>query len=180
VINIPNWEGFDRFLFNEHWHGFDAPRHLFVFPRAVISRMLLDAGFDIVGVFNSTSGYYAVVQSIYRSIRPIAPWGAKLVYRSLRFPGVRFLFEPFLSLLAILGRGPVITIVARKKNIQMSGNQMASRTTLASCGTRTNRRRAMRSLRNWDGPIPGHGDAPESASPARGTQPKLPLSSSLG
>jgi SAM-dependent methyltransferase len=115
VVSLPNWEGFDRALFRQHWHGFDAPRHLFIFPRVVLARMLREAGFDVVAVGSTNSGYYALVQSIYRLLKAIAPRYARTAYRLLRIPGPRFILEPVLGLLAALGRGPVATYVAQKR-----------------------------------------------------------------
>jgi len=59
AINVPNPDGIEARLFGPYWAGWDVPRHLMVFPRPTLLRMLATLGFDQVKVtsfINNTGG----------------------------------------------------------------------------------------------------------------------------
>ena len=48
AINVPNWNSLDRRLFGAGWVGFDPPRHLYVLDQRSLTRLLQQAGFEIL------------------------------------------------------------------------------------------------------------------------------------
>lgn len=114
VINVPNWDSVDRRLFGPHWQGFDTPRHLHVFTRATLTALLAGAGFSVVDWVCFMPGFFTFLPSLQRSLATRNPVLAQTVMRVLNVPGARLLFEPLFSLLNYLGRGPVISVFARR------------------------------------------------------------------
>ena len=114
VANVPNWQSLDRRLWGRYWIGLDPPRHLFVFTRDTLTTLLTNAGYNVLDWACFLSGYFSSVISLERWLRVKAPRLARPVRRMLDIPGMRLLFEPWFTPLNWLGRGPVITVFARK------------------------------------------------------------------
>ncbi|MFN8439608.1 MAG: class I SAM-dependent methyltransferase [Caldilineaceae bacterium] len=119
ALTFPNWESLDRKLFGRYWVGYDAPRHLHIFPDPVIRQMLHEAGFDCIEDGSRFGGYFAFITSLRTWLRAGTPqhpsawprWGEKII----DFPGIRFPFEPLILLLDRIGMGGVRFVVARKR-----------------------------------------------------------------
>lgn len=47
IVDCPNYDCYDRMLFNENWNGIEAPRHINHFTKDALEKLLTDAGFDI-------------------------------------------------------------------------------------------------------------------------------------
>lgn len=116
ALTIPNYESLDRRLFGRYWVGYDAPRHLHVFPKAVLETMLAEAGFRVVDNRAAFGGYFAFVTSLRTWLRARLAPGPLLrgLERLMDLHGVRFLFAPLFWLLDRMDRGGVRVIVARK------------------------------------------------------------------
>lgn len=114
AINVPNWRSPDRPLFGPHWIGYDPPRHLYVFTRQTLTRLLENAGFLPVEWKCIMPGYFASILSLDSALRARSPRLAKFVWGLLNIPGMRFVFEPYFWLLNLLKAGPTITVFARK------------------------------------------------------------------
>lgn len=116
ALTIPSWESLDRRLFGRYWVGFDAPRHLHVFPRPVIEEMLREAGFTVETNRTTFGGYFTFVTSLRAWLRAHLPAGRLLsaIEKIIDLHGIRFLFEPFFVLLDWLGWGGARVVVARK------------------------------------------------------------------
>lgn len=114
IANVPNWDSPDRWLFGRYWLGVDPPRHLYVFTRRTLAEMLARAGFSVLSWVCFTSGYFSFAASLERWLETVSPRLAKLVRRLLGLPGMRFPFEPWFTLINWLGKGPNISVIARK------------------------------------------------------------------
>ena len=114
VINIPNWNAFDRRLFGANWQGYDPPRHLYVFPHDILTKYLTEAGCAVIEWKCLISSYYSMIMGLDRSLQQKVPKLARLINFFLNLPGLRFVFEPFLFPFYIIRRGSVITVVAKK------------------------------------------------------------------
>ncbi len=116
ILVFPNWESLDRRIFKTGWVGYDAPRHLFVYPRSVCINMLMDAKFEIAIVRSGPNNYFATIASLDRwmklNLRNL--WLRNNLLRLANIPGMRFVFQPLISLLDHFGWGGTIMIVARK------------------------------------------------------------------
>jgi SAM-dependent methyltransferase len=114
ALSVPNWDSFDRGLFGRYWQGLDTPRHLYVFSRATLTRLLTEAGFGDLRWLCFMPGYFTFLPSLQRWLVQLSPALARLVMRVLYLPGMRLPFEPWFTLMNSLRRGPVISVFARK------------------------------------------------------------------
>lgn len=115
AISIPNWDSWERHWFGRHWQGFDPPRHLYVFTRATLTKLLEEAGFTVLGWVCFMPSYFSFVISLDRWLRTRHPRLAPIVKRLTSIPGARLLFEPIFATANFLNKGSVISVFARKK-----------------------------------------------------------------
>ena len=64
AINVPNWNSLDRRLFGAGWVGFDPPRHLYVLDQRSLTRLLQQAGFEILDWVCFFPSYFAFIISL--------------------------------------------------------------------------------------------------------------------
>lgn len=114
IINIPNIKSFDHKLFRKNWVGYDIPRHLFVFNENSLNRYFSKYGFKIVTKKCIISSYYGSLLSLQNWLKDKNFRKENILFKFLYFPGIRFIFEPVLSLINFLGYGTVITIFSEK------------------------------------------------------------------
>lgn len=115
AISVPNWDSWERHWFGRHWQGFDPPRHLYVFTRATLTKLLEEAGFTVLEWVCFMPSYFSFVISLDRWLKTKHPRLALIVKRLTSIPGVRLLFEPIFTTANLLNRGSVISVFARKK-----------------------------------------------------------------
>ena len=122
ALTIPSWESLDRRLFGRYWVGYDAPRHLHVFPRPVIEAMLREAGFTVEANRTTFGGYFTFITSLRTWLRAHLPAGGLLstIEKVIDLHGIRFLFELFFVLMDWLGWGGARVVVARKSAARKS------------------------------------------------------------
>jgi SAM-dependent methyltransferase len=119
VINVPNFGSAERWVFGPYWIGFDPPRHLYVFSRATLARLLAETGFAILGWRCMMPSFFSATVSLDRLLNARMPRWAVLVNRLLSLPGARFPFEPALTLLNWLHLGGTIAVFACLKGAQL-------------------------------------------------------------
>jgi|FaiFalDrversion2_1042247.scaffolds.fasta_scaffold00209_5 SAM-dependent methyltransferase len=112
IFSTPNIMSFDAYLFGKWWIGWDAPRHLYLFPPATLNRLLNQTGFRIIAkrCILGVQGSFRLSYQFWLSDKP------RLLYKLLKpleavFPVVLW---PYKQLSYLLQRGPIITIVAQK------------------------------------------------------------------
>jgi len=117
AMTLPYWESFDRVVFGDYWIGYDIPRHLFVFSKPVLKKLLEKSGFSVITQSSGLSGYYTFLSSLQRWVKAKVKSKKleRFILQVLYFPGVRFVFQPFFSLLDIFGVGGSLVVMARKK-----------------------------------------------------------------
>jgi 2-polyprenyl-3-methyl-5-hydroxy-6-metoxy-1,4-benzoquinol methylase len=120
AINVPNFDSPEREWFGPLWNGYDPPRHLYVFTRQTLTALLQQAGFEPVGWICFMPSYFSFIISLVKWSKKNAPRWASLLEIILNIPGVRFLFEPFFSILNMHQRGSVIAVFARKLERELS------------------------------------------------------------
>lgn len=117
VFAVPNYESLSRLLFGRHWVGWDLPRHLFVFPRPVLRRMLHEARFHLVDQRCFLISYHSLghtldfwTQDWPPSLHGLAHW----LRRAYATPLARVGLFPLQVLVERLGIATVMTWVAQK------------------------------------------------------------------
>lgn len=117
MMVFPSWESLDRQIFGDSWIGFDAPRHLFVYPQSVYRNMIETAGLEIVRLQPGPNNYFAFIASLDRwlklQIKNVTLRDA--MKRLVNIPGMRYVFQPFIWLADSQGRGATTLVIARKR-----------------------------------------------------------------
>jgi len=116
ALTIPHWNSLDRTLFGMEWIGFDAPRHLYVFPQNTLQDMLEQAGFRFLKAWSGLGGYYTFLASLRLWLRLHLPKQGRTIMNILEVPGIRFFFQPFFSVNDWLGIGGTLVVIALKTN----------------------------------------------------------------
>jgi SAM-dependent methyltransferase len=75
ILRTPSLDSWDARLFGRYWAGLDAPRHLTVYRKASMRRLLSATGFDIQALRGGGAGYFIVQLSLrfWLNDRPAAP-----------------------------------------------------------------------------------------------------------
>lgn len=114
-FSIPNIHSFDAKLFRSWWIGWDAPRHLYLFPKPTLKRLLRDTGFNIIAMRCLLGGQGSFQLSCQFMLNRIL--GTK-IFQTASSQAVWLLFStliwPYKEISYLLNRGPIITVVARK------------------------------------------------------------------
>lgn len=123
ALTLPSWESLDRRLFGRYWVGFDAPRHLHVFPNAVLTAMLHDTGFQVLENRCQFGGYFTFITSMRSYLRGagVKPGWRKVIEKSMDFPGARLPFVPVFWLMEQLGMDGLRFVVAQKQQSNTIG-----------------------------------------------------------
>lgn len=119
VMTLPHLESLDHRLFGTEWIGYDAPRHLYIFPRYVMKKLLIAANFEVLDMWCGIGGYYTFLASL-RLWLNLHVENVRLregILKFLGIPGVRFLFQPFFSISDRLNVGGTLIVVAKKQGI---------------------------------------------------------------
>ena len=116
IFSIPNYESFNRRLFNKFWSGYDLPRHLYLFPREKLSEQLADNGLMIIEQKCVAGGFMASILDLrfWATAHNHEKWNSALSQLSENL-FVRLIFSPFFWILDLLKASPYITVVAQKK-----------------------------------------------------------------
>ena len=119
IMTLPNWESLDRKLFGPTWIGYDAPRHLYIFPREVLNRLLIKAGFEVLDMWCGLGGYFTFIASLrlWLNVHVKIPAFRKGILKILEIPGMRFFFQPLFSIIDRFGTGGTLVVVARKSKL---------------------------------------------------------------
>lgn len=117
IFSIPNYESLSRPLFGRFWVGWDLPRHLFLFPRPVLERILDQSGFRVIDSRCFLISYASLghslafwTQSWPAALQPLA----RLVLRIYHSPIVRVGLYPVQRLIEHLGLATVTTWTVQK------------------------------------------------------------------
>lgn len=116
-FSIPNLESLEAKIFGRFWSGWDLPRHLYIFPRASIRRLLKEMGFDRISIRSISSSYNQLGHSLdfwSQTWAASHPNTRRLLLNAYRswFGRVAFLLP--LALLDRLNLSTNITFAARK------------------------------------------------------------------
>lgn len=110
VFSIPNLSSFDRYLFGTKWIGWDAPRHFTLYTRETLWKALKMSGFSLVsskcllggkGTFLLSMDNVLAMKKIARTIKNIYPLISALLF-------------PYRQVSYLVGRGPILAVVAHK------------------------------------------------------------------
>ena len=114
ALGVPDPESWDARWFGRFWNGWDAPRHLFIFPEKVLEAMSAAAGLQVVGSACLYGDYGSFILSLNFLLREALAAPALWWLANLRL--WRYLLWPYFRLAEWRGRGPVRTFLCRRVN----------------------------------------------------------------
>jgi len=116
VINHPNLESIDRWLFGRFWLGYELPRHLYLFPTELLRRLMADQGMAEVerrclyGSHAASSTSLTFIAEAY-----LGQGRASRVIGAILFSKIcRALFVPYFRLVDQWGLGSNVTVVFKR------------------------------------------------------------------
>ena len=120
VFSIPNLEGWEAQVFGPYWLGWDLPRHLYLFPRKTLGRILNEVGFERLSMRCIATSHAALGLTLEFWLRArdsaISSWGEQFlsIYRSMP---TRLALALPLRILDQLRLCSIITVFAQKRSV---------------------------------------------------------------
>lgn len=124
VFSVPNLEGLGVKLFGPLWMGWEMPRHLYLFPRSTLVRMLREVGLKMVDTVCLGGSYPSFLLSLRFYLGDKAPnkawsqWSMRLASSLL----ARVMIAPLFWFLDQLQQCSLITVFSRKMATNPSQN----------------------------------------------------------
>jgi SAM-dependent methyltransferase len=114
VFRVPNGDSVERKIFGPYWSGYDSPRHLYVFTRSTINKMLLKSGFNIVRIFSKHGSYLGFTLSLrfYMSGKGWQPKKVKYITEALQSSLARLIFLPLFFFYGLAQQSLQLWVVA--------------------------------------------------------------------
>lgn len=113
ALGVPNLESWDAHLFGPAWIGWDAPRHLYLFPDSTLREMLSAAGLSILATSCLYGGYGPFLLSLDFALQERYGEKGRLLRRLVALRPGRYLLWPYFFLAERLGNGPIRTYLCR-------------------------------------------------------------------
>jgi SAM-dependent methyltransferase len=117
VFRVPNGKSWNAKFFGQYWAGLDAPRHLYVFEQFTLKRMLEKVGYISLQMSSRGGGYPTFILSIrfWLTGKGYQESTRKIIIKFFDHPILRLLTSPIFLLNGMGLRGPLITVIAKKK-----------------------------------------------------------------
>ncbi len=114
ALGVPNLESWDARLFGPAWIGWDAPRHLHLFPDSTLRKMLATAGLSILVTSCLYGGYGPFLLSLDFALQERYGEKGRLLRRLVALRPGRYLLWPYFFLAERLGKGPIRTYLCQR------------------------------------------------------------------
>ena len=117
VLSLPNPDCLEARLFGPYWAGWDVPRHLYIFSRSVLERLLTETGFQVQEVRSFTGRYYVLVLStqLWLAEHLASQRLRQLILAIMRSWPARLLALPWYALADRWNQSSVMTVFARRR-----------------------------------------------------------------
>ena len=117
LLRVPSLDSLDAHLFGPYWAGLDAPRHLTVFSRETITRLLSEMGFGIQRLWCMSGSHASFVISLRFLLAHRKSVGklVRLLQSAIVSPPGAALSAPYFFIIDRLTLGPEMTVLAVKQ-----------------------------------------------------------------
>lgn len=122
VIQLPNIRCLQFKLFKKKWAGFDIPRDWHYFSDNILSRLLNEAGLDVIKIDYFSNWWHppTLVRSMFPGLDPQMIWldenrKKKTILRRLLWGILTLCVPPLVFLESLIARGALITVYAKKQ-----------------------------------------------------------------
>lgn len=116
VISVPDPDSLEARRFGAAWAGWDLPRHLWLFPKDVLRRLLEAAGWKVQVVRHFRGRHWLLLLSLrlWLEMRSVAPvWRARILGLLGSWPA-HLLLLPYFAVVEKLGKGSIMVFFARR------------------------------------------------------------------
>lgn len=114
VLRVPQLDSWDRAMFGPYWAGWDAPRHLSLFSQETMARILERTGFCIIRMMCISGSYPTfAISTRFWAQEHLSDQAQERLWTILDSAPMRLLTIPFFWVVDRLGKGTVVTVVAR-------------------------------------------------------------------
>jgi 2-polyprenyl-3-methyl-5-hydroxy-6-metoxy-1,4-benzoquinol methylase len=115
LIKTPDPSGWDAKLFGGSWIGYEAPQHLYSFPKQLLARNLTDLGFSRIESFILGTDYSSYMMSLSTALKSSgAALLAELARTMSRSSIARVAASPIFLPLRHLGFNSSVSLIAQK------------------------------------------------------------------
>ncbi|MGB9724482.1 MAG: class I SAM-dependent methyltransferase [Chloroflexia bacterium] len=114
AVGVPNLESWDARFFGPAWIGWDAPRHLHLFPDSTLRGMLAETGFSVLAAPCLYGGYGPFILSLDFALQERYREKGRFLRRLVALRPGRYLLWPYFSLAERLGKGSIRTYLCRR------------------------------------------------------------------
>jgi SAM-dependent methyltransferase len=116
VFSLPDPDCIEARLFGRYWAGLDIPRHLTIFSRQVLLRLLAETGFEHVDYSHFTGRFGVLVMSseFWAGERLLNPVVRRLFLRAVSSLPVRLMFWPYYVVADRLHQSSVVSVFTRR------------------------------------------------------------------
>jgi SAM-dependent methyltransferase len=117
IISLPNPDSLEARWFGHSWAGWDIPRHLWLFPRPVVTRMLEEEGWKVLEIRTFRGRHWLLLQSlsIWLQDRNLHPLVYKILMAIFRSWIVKSLLLPYFVVVERMGKGSIMVFYAERK-----------------------------------------------------------------
>lgn len=120
IIQIPNYNSFERRIFKKRWYGLDVPRHLWQYNEESVRRLLEDTGYSVDAVYQLGAPLHPVtiVPSMFRELDVQRIWVNRshgIMYKKvmmLLWAGLTVLTIPVALFQNLFNKSSMLTVVA--------------------------------------------------------------------
>jgi len=117
VISIPNPDSLEARVFGRYWAGLDAPRHLYLFSRHTLERLLALTGFELQDV-RSFTGHHPVLalsMGFWLDEKVDSDRWRRCMKATVESLAVRVLTLPYYAIADRVNQSSVMTVFARRR-----------------------------------------------------------------
>jgi SAM-dependent methyltransferase len=116
VLRLPNYDSFDSKLFRSTWAGLDLPRHLYIYSKQNLIRLLGGNGYHINKIRGDIGTYPTFLLSIrfWLTSRAVDSLVRNKIIQVLNHPISRLVSAPFFYFYGYFQLGSEITVIAKK------------------------------------------------------------------
>jgi SAM-dependent methyltransferase len=117
LLRVPSLDSLDARLFGRYWAGLDAPRHLTVFSKETLARLLARTGFVVERLWCLSGSHASFVISSCFLLEHQRETGRlrRLLHRAVASPAGSILSAPYFFVIDKLLLGSEITVLSRKQ-----------------------------------------------------------------
>lgn len=117
VLSLPNPESIEARVFGPYWAGWDIPRHLHIFTRSVLNRVLTETGWEVSEMLSLSGRHWLLTLSLrfWLEERLQTRTLRDLLLKVMGSFGVQVLMLPYYITIERLSLGSVMTVFAHRR-----------------------------------------------------------------